>query len=135
MRSEASGPSQRQLRVGEELRHILSGLLMRGDLRDPALSGVSITVTEVRVTPDLRHATAFVMPLAGAEEEAVAKALKRATPFLRSRMGQGLRMRHTPELVIELDRSFARAERMDRLLDDLNPGDDDDRDEKDGSEA
>jgi len=119
MRSEASGPSQRQLRVGEELRHILSGLLMRGDLRDPVLSGVSITVTEVRVTQDLRHATAFVMPLAGAEEEAVAAALKRATPYLRSQMGKGLRLRHTPELMIELDQTFSRAEHMDRLLDRL----------------
>src|SRR6202521_3737785 len=87
----ASGPrpaSQRQLRVGEELRHALAQLLRPGAMRDPALSEANITVTEVRVSPDLRNATAFVMPLAGAKTDEIMAGLKRAAVFLKGRMAQ-----------------------------------------------
>src|SRR4029077_8230827 len=78
--------SQRQLRVGEELRHVLAQLLRPGELRDPALRDANVTVTEVRVSPDLKNATAFVMPLAGANSDAVMAGLRRGAPFLRNRI-------------------------------------------------
>jgi ribosome-binding factor A len=115
-KSRGKAPSQRQLRVGEELRHALAHLLERGELRDPALAGRSITVTEVRVSPDLRHATAFVTPLGGAESAAVVAALRHAAPFIRGRLGQAVTLRYTPELSFEPDRSFEEAAAIERLL-------------------
>src|SRR5437588_6932826 len=87
----AAGPraaSQRQLRVGEELRHVLAQLLRPGELRDPALRDANITVTEVRVSPDLKNATAFVMPLAGSNTTEIMVGLKRSAPFLRGRVAR-----------------------------------------------
>src|SRR5205814_3232525 len=92
-KDRASGPhaaSQRQLRVGEELRHALAQLLRPGELRDPALQEASITVTEVRMSPDLRNATAFVMPLAGAKVDEVMAGLERSSGFLKARIGRSL---------------------------------------------
>ena len=83
----AGAPSQRQLRVGEELRHALAQLLRPGELRDPALRDANITVTEVRISPDLKNATAFVMPLAGANTDEIMAGLKRSAPFLKARRG------------------------------------------------
>jgi len=109
-------PTQRQLRVGEEIRHALAGVLARDALRDPVLRGVSITVTEVRASPDLRNATAFVMPLGGTDMQDVAAALTRAAPFLRGEIARNLRLRYTPRLVFEIDESFNQADRIDALL-------------------
>ena len=89
----AKEPTQRQLRVGEEIRHALAGLITRGELHDPALFDVPLTVTEVRLTPDLKAATAFVMPLGGAGIEEVLAGLKRAAPWLRGRIGREVRLR------------------------------------------
>lgn len=114
-------PSQRQLRVGEEIRHALSDVLERGEVRDPGLGTQPITVTEVRVSPDLRHATAFVLPLGGADGDAVAKvvgALSRAVPFLRHRVSERVRLKFAPDLAFRADETFAEAERIESLLTD-----------------
>ncbi len=110
------GPSQRQLRVAEEIRHILAGALIRGELRDPVLSGVSVTISEVRISPDLKNATAFAMPLGGALIGEVLKALNRSAPFLRSQVGQAMQLRHAPSLTFVEDRSFAEAHHIEALL-------------------
>ena len=107
---------QRQLRVGEELRHALSHLLARGDLRDPHLADISLTVTEVRVSPDLKNATAFVVPLGGGKLEPVIDALNHAAGFLRSQLGHEVELRHTPRLSFEADHSFDEAARINALL-------------------
>jgi ribosome-binding factor A len=110
------GPSQRQLRVGEEIRHVLVEILARGHLRDPELQGVSITVSEVRASPDLKHATAYVMPLGGGNVAEVVKALKRASGYLRSEVARAVRLRVAPELSFAPDRSFEEASRIDSVL-------------------
>jgi ribosome-binding factor A len=109
-------PSQRQLRVGEELRHALARLFERGTLRDPALTGIAITVTEVRAAPDLKHATAFIMPLGGAHRADVLAGLARSAGYLRHELAKAVPLRHTPELAFELDTSFDYASRIEELL-------------------
>ena len=109
-------PSQRQLRVGEALRHALSGILDRGKLRNPALRNVSITVTEVRTSPDLKNATAFVMPLGGEAADEIVEALGKATPYLRGAVAREVELRHVPRLQFEVDRSFGQADHIDTLL-------------------
>jgi ribosome-binding factor A len=111
-----AGPSQRQLRVAEEIRHILAGILMRGELRDPALAGVSITVSEVRISPDLKNATVYSLPFGKAAVAEVMKGLNRSAPYLRSQVGHGLNLRHTPALTFVPDRSFDEAKHIDELL-------------------
>jgi ribosome-binding factor A len=115
-RQHGTAPSQRQLRVGEEIRHALARLLARGELHDPELFDVAITVTEVRLSPDLKHATAFVTPLGGSDMDRIVAALGRAAPFLQGRIGRELRLRFTPALHFEADRSFDEASKIDRLL-------------------
>ncbi|MCH6589887.1 MAG: 30S ribosome-binding factor RbfA [Proteobacteria bacterium] len=110
------GPSQRQLRVGEELRHALAWILERGEVRDPDLKGVSVTVTEVRVSPDLRKATVFVFPLGGGETEAVVTGLTRARPFLRRKVANAVRLKFVPDITFRADTSFDEARRIDILL-------------------
>ena len=110
------GTSQRQLRVGEELRHALSKILREGGCRDPMLENISITVTEVRISPDLRNATAFVMPLAGANAADTLAALKRCAPFLKGLLAREVPLRNTPNLDFALDTSFEQAERIAALL-------------------
>jgi ribosome-binding factor A len=110
------GPSQRQLRVAEEIRHILARLLMRGDLHDPALAGVSVTVSEVRISPDLKNATAFAMPLSGKGVEEVMKGLNRSAPYLRSQVAQALQLRYAPALKFVEDKSFDEAHHIEELL-------------------
>jgi len=123
-------PSQRQLRVGEELRHALARILQRGELRDPALQGAAVTVTEVRVTPDLKNATAYIMPLAGREADAVIEGLGRGAGFLRGQLAREVPLRFTPGLAFALDTSFDHASRINELLHrpeverDLTPDDD-----------
>jgi ribosome-binding factor A len=110
------GPSQRQLRVGEEIRHLLAELLERGNMRDPDLRGASITVTAVDVSPDLRNAIAFVMPLGGADEARMLGALKRAAPWFRARVGEKAGLRYAPEIRFHLDRTFDEADKIGALL-------------------
>lgn len=110
------GPSQRQLRVGEMLRHALSEILGRGDVRDPDLAGVSVTVTQVVPSPDMRHALVFCEPLGGRNAGAVIVALNRHKGFLRGEMGKRIALKFTPELRFVEDTSFAEAERIEGLL-------------------
>ncbi len=110
------GPSARQLRVGEELRHALARIIERGELRDPALAGVSVTVTEVRASPDLKRATVFVMPLGGRDVEPVVEALGRAAPYLRRLIAREVQLRYAPDLAFRADPSFAEANRIASLL-------------------
>ena len=115
-REKSSEPSQRRLRVGEELRHGLARILQRDALRDPAMHGVTVTITEVRVSPDLKNATAFVMPLGGAHAEEVVAALRRGAPFLRRELAREVPLRYAPGLAFELDTSFDHATRINELL-------------------
>jgi ribosome-binding factor A len=115
-RQAAKAPSQRQLRVGEEIRHVLAELTARGHFRDPDLQEVTITVTEVRISPDLKNATAFVTPLGGAGMETTVAALNRAAGFLRHELGRELRLRTLPNLSFQPDRSFDEASRIDSVL-------------------
>lgn len=114
----AQGPSQRQLRAGELVRHALVEIMREEDITDPALEGVSVTVTEVRVSPDLRHATVFVEPLGGTHATEVVEALNRHSKFLRGRLGRAIEMRFTPQLKFLHDESFDEAARMNRLFED-----------------
>lgn len=125
-RRRSKAPSQRQLRVGEEIRHALSRILARGGLRDPVLADAAITVSEVRVSPDLKNATAFVIPLAGGAGEpgeagtesieTTVAALGRAASYLRGQLGQEIELRYTPQLRFEADSSFDEAARVEALL-------------------
>lgn len=109
--------SQRQLRVGETLRHALVEALTRGEeLRDPDLVGVSLTVTEVRVSPDLGNATVFVMPLGGTDTDAVVIALNRAAPFLRRQLAGRVTLRHLPTLSFVADGAFDEGAHIADLL-------------------
>jgi ribosome-binding factor A len=121
-----AGPSQRQLRVGEMLRHVIAGVIERGELRDPDAAGVSVTITEVRVSPDMRNATVFVMPLGGRDTASVVEALRRAAPFLRRRLAEEVRLKFLPTLRFEADTAFDQANRIDRLLRETPPADDGD---------
>ena len=134
----SSGPrpaSQRQLRVGEELRHLLAELLRPGELRDPALRDANVTVTEVRLSPDLRNATAFVMPLGGAKAEEIMAGLRRSAPFLKTRLARMVELRHVPNLAFAFDNAFDSAARISALLAsptverDLHPPAEDDDDD------
>ena len=112
----AKPPSQRQLRVGEELRHALARVLERGMLRDPGLEGITVTVTEVRMSPDLRHAHVFVTPLGGGPETAVVETLTRARPFLRRQIAQSVELRNVPTMDFVADGSFDEVLRIETLL-------------------
>lgn len=117
-RRGGDAPGQRQLRVGEELRHSLVRILARGHLRDPHLKGAQITVTEVNISPDLRNATAFVVPFGGGDADALVAALNRASGFFRAQLAQELQLRYVPGLRFQPDRSFEHAQRIDQLLHD-----------------
>ncbi len=132
MPASARTPGQRQLRVGEELRHAIAHMIERGEFRDPDLQGRAITVTEVRVSPDLRNATIFIMPLGGGDCGPVLAGLGRATPYLRHELGRMIQLRLIPDLHFLADTSFDEAGRIDALLRlpevrrDLDPDDDGD---------
>jgi ribosome-binding factor A len=111
-----AGRSQRQLRVGEELRHVLAGLLRPGELRDPALADTSVTVTEVQLSPDLRNATAFVMPLGGANAADIIAGLRRSAPYLKGQIAKRIQLRCVPNLSFALDNAFDTADRIAALL-------------------
>jgi len=117
-REAPRGPSQRQLRAGELTRHALVEILREEEINDPDLAGVSVTITEVRMSPDLRHATVFVEPLGGEHAETVVKALNRHHKFLRGRLGHAIDMKFTPALKFLHDQTFDEAARISRLFDD-----------------
>jgi ribosome-binding factor A len=111
-----TGPSQRQLRVAEEIRHVLAGIFSRGGFRDPALAGAQVTVTEVRMSPDLRHATVFFSRLGRSDAAALLPALEHAHAYLRAQIAQALRLRFAPDLHFEPDTSLDYAMAIDSLL-------------------
>ncbi|MDA5194620.1 30S ribosome-binding factor RbfA [Govanella unica] len=111
-----AGPSMRLLRVGEMLRHALSEVLARGELRDPALLGVSITVSEVRPSPDLRQATVFIMPLGGADVTPVLEGLARSAGHLAHLVSDKVTLRYFPRFIFRLDPSFETAGKIESLL-------------------
>ena len=114
--STTTGPTQRQMRVGEMLRHALSDILRRGDIRDADLAGVSVTVTQVKPSADMRHATAFVEPLGGKNGAQVVAALNRHARYLRGEMGHMITLKFTPDLRFVEDTSFAEAEKIEGIL-------------------
>ena len=116
MRKPATGPSQRQLRVAEEIRHVLAGVFGRHDVRDPELATVDITVTEVRMTPDLKRAIVYVARLGRTDIDVLLPALKRAAPYLRTQVAHGVRLRIAPELTFQPDHALDYASKIDRLL-------------------
>jgi ribosome-binding factor A len=116
LKKPASGPSQRQLRVAEEIRHVLAGLFERRDFRDPELAEAQITVTEVRIGPDLKHAVAFVSRLGRSDIDALLPALKRAAPYFLNQIAHALPLKFAPELTFQPDHALDYASRIDRLL-------------------
>jgi ribosome-binding factor A len=114
--SRGAGASQRQLRVGEELRHALAAILGRNDFRDPVLQNANVTVTEVRISPDLKNATAFVIPLAGEHSAEILTALRRGAAFIRTLVAREVPLRFMPTITFALDNSFEHASRIDALL-------------------
>ena len=116
MKQPAAAPSQRQLRIAEQIRHLLAETFARGDLRDPDLAGAHITVTEVRIGPDLKHATAFIARLGRSDAEALLPALRRAAPYLRGEVARGLRMKFAPALSFRADTTLDHAMHIDKLL-------------------
>jgi len=117
-RGHAPGPTQRQLRAGELMRHSLVEILREEPIADPAMDGVSVTITEVRMSPDLRHATVFVEPLGGGHAPEIVEGLNRHAKFLRGRLGRSIDMKFTPALKFLHDESFNEAARMNRLFED-----------------
>jgi ribosome-binding factor A len=111
-----TGPSQRQLRVGELMRHALSEVLSRGEIHDPVLQTHVVTVPEVRMSPDLKIATCFVMPLGGKDQQEVIQALARNKRFLRGELAHRTNLKFAPDLRFRIDESFEEGSRIDRLL-------------------
>jgi ribosome-binding factor A len=115
-KTDSAAPTQRQLRVAEEVRHVLADLFARTNFRDPDLAGEHITVTEVRIGPDLKRATAFVARLGRSDVDALMPALRRATPFLRANVAHALRLKFAPELSFQPDHALDQAVKIDKLL-------------------
>ena len=115
-RDQSQGGSQRQLRVGELIRHELADMLTRGEIHDPVIQGHLITVPEVRMSPDLRLATIYIMPLAGRDTDDVIAAFERNKKFLRGEVAHQINLKFAPELRFRADDRFEEAERIDRLL-------------------
>ena len=131
-----TGPSQRMLRVGELVRHALASVFSRGDIEDEALEGAVITVPEVRMTPDLKIANAYVMPLGGQRADEIVEALNRHRKFIRGRIAPELDLKFAPEVKFFVDTTFDEFGRIDALLRsdrvqrDLHSDDEDDNEEK-----
>jgi ribosome-binding factor A len=115
-RDAAHGPSQRQLRVGEALRHALAEVLRENEICDPDLEGVSVTITQVKPSPDMRYATVYCEPLGGENAKAIVAALNRHKGFLRGEMGHLITMKFTPDLRFVEDESFAEAQKIETIL-------------------
>jgi ribosome-binding factor A len=111
-----AGPSQRMLRVGELVRHALASLFTRGEIEDPVLEGAVVTVPEVRMTPDLKLANAYIMPLGGERAEEIAEALNRHRKFIRGRIAPELDLKYAPEVKFFVDTTFDEFGRIDALL-------------------
>jgi ribosome-binding factor A len=111
-----SGGSQRQLRVGELVRHAMADMLTRGDVHDPVIEGHLITVPEVRMTADLRLATIYIMPLGGRDADEVVAAFERHKKFLRAEIAHRINLKFAPDIRFRIDERFAEAERIDKLL-------------------
>ena len=109
------GRSVRLLKIGEQIRHTLAQVLQRGEVNDPDLDGLIVSVSEVRVSPDIRHAAAYVKAIGG-DDEAMLAALKRNARFLRGQVGRALSTKYTPQLTFRLDESYEEASRIDTLL-------------------
>ena len=110
------GPSQRQLRVGESLRKALSEIFLRSEIADPDLAGATLTVSEVRTSPDLKNATIYVLPLGGDKEDLVVAALERHKKFVRGELARRISLRYMPELTFELDVTFNQTDAVEVLL-------------------
>ena len=115
--AKTSGPSQRQLRVGELIRHALADMLARGDIHDDVLAKHVVTVPEVRLSPDLKLATAYIMPLGGQDIKPVLKALEANKRYMRGEIAHRVNLKYAPDIRFRADESFAEAERIDALLD------------------
>ena len=115
--AKPSGPSQRQLRVGELIRHALAEMLARGDIHDDVLAKHVVTVPEVRLSPDLKLATCYIMPLGGLDIKPVLKALDANKRYLRGEIAHRVNLKYAPDIRFRADESFAEAERIDALLD------------------
>jgi ribosome-binding factor A len=115
-RDQSAGGSQRQLRVGELIRHELAGILSRGDIHDPVLEGHMITVPEVRMSPDLRLATIYIMPLGGRDVQDVLDALERNKRYVRGEIARRINLKFAPEVRFRVDERFDEAERIEKLL-------------------
>lgn len=115
--TKPSGPSQRQLRVGELIRHALADMLARGDIHDDVLAKHVVTVPEVRLSTDLKLATAYIMPLGGQDIKPVLKALEANKRYMRGEIAQRVNLKYAPDIRFRADESFAEAERIDALLD------------------
>jgi len=115
-RDSTAGPSQRQLRAGEVIRHAIAEILSRGEVHDPVLQGHMITVPEVRMTPDLRLATIYVMPLGGQDKQPVLDALERNKRYLRGEIARRVNLKFAPDIRFRLDDRFDEAERIEKLL-------------------
>ena len=109
-------PSQRQLKAGELIRRALADIIRKEHLRDPALQGVSVTISEVRASPDLKHAIVYAAPLGGTDMDKVIKALNRCAKYLRGCLGREMDMKSTPKLKFMADTTFDTASEMDALL-------------------
>lgn len=116
LKKDSKGPSQRQLRVAEEIRHILADLFIRTEFRVPELQGQKFTVTEVRMTPDLRHAIIYVSHLGQSDVADFLPALKRVTPYLRGQLSQKIRLKFLPELKFQADTALDYAAKIDAVL-------------------
>lgn len=115
-RGKNKQPSQRQLRVAEEIKHTLSKIIQRGELNDPELSGLSVTVTQVQISADLRLATVFILPLGGDGAEGVVNAMARATPYLRRRVSKEVALKFVPTIRFLPDETFEYADRISKVL-------------------
>ena len=114
--ARSTAPTQRQLRVAEEIRHVLAGIFLRREFRDPELAEADITVSEVRLSPDLKHATAFISRLGRSDVEALLPILKRVAPWLRSQVAHALPLRYTPELSFQPDHALDYAMKINQLM-------------------
>src|ERR1043166_8959922 len=115
-REHTAGPGQRQLRVGELIRHVLADMLSRGDIHDPVIEGHMITVPEVAMTADLRLATIYVMPLGGRDAKPVIEALERNKKFLRGEIARRINLKFAPDIRFRFDERFDEAERIEKKL-------------------
>jgi ribosome-binding factor A len=114
--AKSTGPSQRQLRVAELIRHALSEMLTRGEIHDDVLAAHVVTIPEVRMSPDLRLATVYVMPLGGKDTEAVLEALERHKRYIRGEVAEAVNLKFAPDIRFLADETFEEADRIERLL-------------------